>query len=140
MDTFAVLLVMLPLKLLETILSLKVKSKSNDSSTELKTQWFSLQNSIKFLRFRTTTLLWFSMKEKESINEISTTDEMNYRIQILEEKFEYQDRTIDALNEMIIEQQTQINSLEDQILRIQALFSGIEDNPSGGEDPPPPHY
>lgn len=80
------------------------------------------------------------MKEKESINEISTTDEMNYRIQILEEKFEYQDRTIDALNEMIIEQQTQINSLEDQILRIQALFSGIEDNPSGGEDPPPPHY
>ncbi|MCP4338868.1 MAG: SlyX family protein [Desulfobulbaceae bacterium] len=82
------------------------------------------------------------MREKKSINEISsaTADEINYRIQILEEKFEYQDRTIDVLNEVIIEQQTQLNSFEDKILRLQALLSGIEDNPSGGEDPPPPHY
>jgi uncharacterized coiled-coil protein SlyX len=80
------------------------------------------------------------MRKKESINEMSTADKINDRIQILEEKFEYQERTIDTLNEVIIEQQTQLNSLEDKILRLQALLSGIEDNPSGGEDPPPPHY
>jgi uncharacterized coiled-coil protein SlyX len=80
------------------------------------------------------------MKEKESINGISDGGEIDYRLQILEEKFEYQERTIDTLNEVIIEQQTQLNSLEDKILRLQALLTAIEDNPSGGEDPPPPHY
>lgn len=42
MDIFVVLSVMLPLKLLENILNHKVKYKNSDSSTELKTQWFSL--------------------------------------------------------------------------------------------------
>ena len=37
-------------------------------------------------------------------------NDINDRIQILEEKFEYQERTIDALNDVIIEQQTQINA------------------------------
>ncbi|NOR23386.1 MAG: hypothetical protein GQ542_03170 [Desulforhopalus sp.] len=80
------------------------------------------------------------MKEKESPNKITAADDINDRIQFLEEKFEYQERTIDALNDVIIEQQTQLNSLEDKILRLQALITAIEDNPSGGEEPPPPHY
>ena len=80
------------------------------------------------------------MKEKESPNKITATDEINNRILVLEEKFEYQERTIDALNEVIIEQQTQLNSLEDRILRLQGLITAIEDNPNGGEEPPPPHY
>ena len=80
------------------------------------------------------------MKEKQSPNKITATDEINDRIQVLEEKFEYQERTIDALNEVIIEQQTQLNALEEQILRLQALIAAIEDNPKGGEEPPPPHY
>ena len=80
------------------------------------------------------------MKEKESPNKITATDEINNRILVLEEKFEYQERTIDALNEVIIEQQTQLNSLEDRILRLQGLITAIEDNPGGGEEPPPPHY
>jgi SlyX protein len=71
---------------------------------------------------------------------ITTMNEMNDRLQVLEEKFEYQDRTIDALNQVIIEQQSQLNSIEDQILRLRALLSTIEDSPSGGEEPPPPHY
>lgn len=69
-----------------------------------------------------------------------TLDDINNRIQILEEKFEYQERTIDDLNDVIIEQQTQLNSLEDQISRFQSLLAAIEDRPSGGEEPPPPHY
>ena len=83
------------------------------------------------------------MREKESTNQLNTPDDLSNRLQVLEEKFEYQERTIDALNEVIIEQQTQLNSLEDQILRLQALLSAIADNPNngeGGEDPPPPHY
>jgi len=92
------------------------------------------------LRFFTTNLLLFFMKEKQSIEQMSIADTINDRIQILEEKFEYQERTIDALNEVIIEQQTQLNVFENKILRLEALVSGIEDNPNGGEDPPPPHY
>ena len=80
------------------------------------------------------------MSEKQSTKQMSITDIISDRIQLLEEKFEYQEQTIDALNEVIIEQQTQLNSLEDKILRLEALLSGIEDNPKGGEDPPPPHY
>ena len=55
--------------------------------------------------------------------------EINDRLQVLEEKFEYQERTIDALNEVIIEQQAQINAIEDQIRRLKALISASEDKP-----------
>ena len=92
------------------------------------------------MRFSPTNLLLFSMKEEKSIKQESIADTLNDRIQILEEKFEYQERTIDALNEVIIEQQAQLNSFEDKILHLETLLSGIEDNPNGGEDPPPPHY
>ncbi len=80
------------------------------------------------------------MKIIEPANNIMTLDDIDNRIQILEEKFEYQEQTIDALNDVIIEQQTQLNTLEDQINRLQSLFTAIEDRPGGGEDPPPPHY
>lgn len=80
------------------------------------------------------------MKEKESLNKIAAAPDINDRIQVLEEKFAYQERTIDALNDVIIDQQTQLNSLEEQILRLKALLTAIEDNPNGGEEPPPPHY
>jgi SlyX protein len=80
------------------------------------------------------------MREKDSQNNTATPDAINNRIQILEEKFEYQDQTIEALNDVIIEQQAQLDSLEDKIRRIEALFTAIEDSPSGGEEPPPPHY
>ena len=62
------------------------------------------------------------------------------RLRILEEKFLYQDQTIDALNDVIIEQQAQLNSLEDQILRFQALLAPAMTTCDGGEEPPPPHY
>lgn len=65
--------------------------------------------------------------------------EISRRLQILEEKFEYQDRTIDTLNDVIIEQQAQINSLEEAIEKLHSLLaSNIIQEES--KDPPPPHY
>jgi SlyX protein len=80
------------------------------------------------------------MREKNQKTDIATLDADNNRIRILEEKFEYQDETIEALNDVIIEQQAQLDSLEDKIRRLEALFNAIEDSPAGGEEPPPPHY
>lgn len=94
----------------------------------------------KILRFLPTTLLWLAMKDKDQPDQITAIDAFNDRLQILEEKFLYQDQTIDALNDVIIEQQAQLNLLEDQILRLQALLSTVKDNYDNGEDPPPPHY
>ena len=61
------------------------------------------------------------------------------RLQILEEKFEYQDRTIETLNDVIIEQQAQINAMEEAIEKLHSLLAT---NPTQVEakDPPPPHY
>ena len=67
-------------------------------------------------------------------------DELNRRMQILEEKFAYQEQTIDALNDVIIDQQAQLNRLEEQLGRLRALLTAAHDRPSEGEDPPPPHY
>ncbi len=80
------------------------------------------------------------MTEKESPQNAAAPDDLRFRLQILEEKFEYQDQTIEALNDVIIDQQAQINALEDQIRRFHALLAAIDDNPGGGEEPPPPHY
>ena len=67
-------------------------------------------------------------------------DEINRRILILEEKSAYQEQTIDALNDIIIEQQAQLNTLEEQLGRLRALLTAAHDRPSEGDDPPPPHY
>ncbi len=80
------------------------------------------------------------MKEKDPPNKIVAFDALDTRLRVLEEKFLYQEQTIDALNDVIIEQQGQLNSLEDQLLRLQALLNAVEDDYDGGEDPPPPHY
>ena len=80
------------------------------------------------------------MIKKEPPQNAATPDDLRWRLQILEEKFEYQDQTIDALNDVIIDQQAQINALEDQIRRFQAMLAAIDDNPGSGEEPPPPHY
>ena len=91
------------------------------------------------LRFLPTSLLWLAMKEDPS-DKITALAAVTDRLRILEEKFVYQEQTIDALNDVIIEQQAQLNSLEDQLLRLQALLRADDDNYNGGVDPPPPHY
>ena len=80
------------------------------------------------------------MTKEEPVQSVAASDDLHKRLQVLEEKFEYQDRTIDALNDVIIDQQAQIDALEEQVRRFQALLSAIAANPDGGEDPPPPHY
>ena len=65
---------------------------------------------------------------------------MYYRIQILEEKFEHQERIIDSLSDVIIGQQAQLDLLEDQIRRLEAMLATIDENSGGGKEPPPPHY
>lgn len=66
--------------------------------------------------------------------------ELSRRIQILEEKFAYQEQTIDALNDVIIDQQRQIDALKEQLSRMRALLAAAHDRTPDGEDPPPPHY
>lgn len=67
-------------------------------------------------------------------------DEMNRRLQILEEKFEYQEKTVDALNEVIIDQQAQLSRLEERLSRLQAFQAEAQNRSIEGDDPPPPHY
>lgn len=66
--------------------------------------------------------------------------ELSRRVQILEEKFVYQEQTIDALNDVIIDQQRQIDMLEEHLRRMRALLTDAHDRTPDGEDPPPPHY
>lgn len=67
-------------------------------------------------------------------------NEYSNRLIILEEKFEYQEQTIDSLNEVIIDQQKQLTLLTDQIQLLKSQMSATQDENSPGEDPPPPHY
>jgi SlyX protein len=65
---------------------------------------------------------------------------INLRLQVLEEKFAYQERLVDALNEVIIEQQAQLVTIEEQFRRFRDLLETMHDHPPGSQDPPPPHY
>ena len=67
-------------------------------------------------------------------------DNIEKRVQKLEEMLSYQEQTIDTLNDVIIEQQSQIGELQSQLQHLQALLTTKHDQPTGGEDPPPPHY
>lgn len=68
------------------------------------------------------------------------SDEYSDRLRVLEEKFEYQEQTIDSLNDVIIDQQKQLTELSDQIHILKSQMSASQDENSQGEDPPPPHY
>ncbi|MFW2368436.1 MAG: SlyX family protein [Desulforhopalus sp.] len=69
-----------------------------------------------------------------------TTTDMNKRLQLLEEKFLYQEKTIDALNEVILEQQEQLSTLVEEMHRLKMILTSMEISPIGGTEPPPPHY
>ena len=68
-------------------------------------------------------------------------DDINLRLQVLEEKFAHQENLVDALNEVIIEQQKQLGTIEEQFRSLLAQLTAMHDQfPGGGQDPPPPHY
>lgn len=61
------------------------------------------------------------------------------RLQILEEKFEYQDNTVEALNQVIIEMQKEIDQLKEDYQDLKKEVAAMEQAEPIANDPPP-HY
>lgn len=68
------------------------------------------------------------------------TDNYSDRLRLLEEKFEYQENTIDSLNGVIIDQQKQLTLLTEQVRHLQSQQAAIQEGNPLEDDPPPPHY
>lgn len=67
--------------------------------------------------------------------------ELQERLFRLEESFEFQDATIDDLNQVIIDQQKQIDKLELDIEKLKSqLATMATDGAENTPEPPPPHY
>jgi SlyX protein len=68
--------------------------------------------------------------------------EMSARIDALEVRIAYQDRTIEDLNGVVTAQWKQLDDLTKQVARMADRLRNVEENaPSSGEpEPPPPHY
>lgn len=64
---------------------------------------------------------------------------MEDRIIELETKVAYQDRTIEALNEVVTRQQDQIDRLEERLRSLRARVQSAIAEPDI-PDEPPPHY
>jgi len=70
-----------------------------------------------------------------------TMSDETIRIRILEEKFAHQEKLVDALNEVIIEQQSRLQILEDHFQSLRVLLQTLQsDQAPGSPEPPPPHY
>jgi len=69
------------------------------------------------------------------------SDDVIIRLQSLEEKSAHQERMVDALNEVIIDQQAQLSLIKEQFQRFRFLLEAMQEQfPGGQDDPPPPHY
>jgi SlyX protein len=68
--------------------------------------------------------------------------ELSARIEALEVRVAYQDRTIEDLNSAVTAQWQQIDDLAKQVARMAERLRHVEENApsSGGPEPPPPHY
>lgn len=67
------------------------------------------------------------------------TSELTSRIQNLEEKFEYQDHTVEALNQVIIRQQAQLDELQEELAKLKEdMIAATLDTPDISDKPP--HY
>jgi len=69
------------------------------------------------------------------------SESIESRIIVLEEKLEYQDYTLEKLNDVIIAQQNQIDKFEGEVARLREKMEAnhLEIDTSDGE-PLPPHY
>jgi len=67
--------------------------------------------------------------------------ESDERLQVLETKADFQDRTIEALDDIIRRQQDQIEYLQEELRKLSdAFFASNPEGIAGDEEPPPPHY
>lgn len=67
--------------------------------------------------------------------------ELEARLDRLEESFEFQDNTIEALNQVIIDQQKQLDELLYTVDKLkQALSAAGTESGEQSPDPLPPHY
>ncbi len=71
---------------------------------------------------------------------MTTKSDFEKRLQDLEEKFEYQDITIETLNEVIIAQQKELDTLKQDLVDIKESASLVGQSDNNKSDPPPPHY
>jgi SlyX protein len=68
------------------------------------------------------------------------SDSTTKRLQYLEEKSAYQERLLDDLNEVIIEQQAQLNQIEERLHRLVSELNAMRHGTPDISDVPPPHY
>jgi SlyX protein len=69
-----------------------------------------------------------------------TDAETRARIEALEARIAYQDRTIEDLNTSVTAQWKRIDELSRQVERMVDRLQRVEEGPSGADEPPPPHY
>jgi SlyX protein len=69
-----------------------------------------------------------------------TDAETRARIEALETRIAYQDRTIEDLNTSVTAQWKRIDELGRQVERMADRLQRAEDGPAGADEPPPPHY
>jgi SlyX protein len=73
--------------------------------------------------------------------ELAMTDaETLARIEALETRIAYQDRTIEELNASVTGQWKQIDGLTRQLEQMAERLQRFESTSSSAEEPPPPHY
>lgn len=67
------------------------------------------------------------------------SSELENRIRILEEKHEYQDQTVETLNQVIIRQQAQIDALQEDLAKLREDVMAASADTEDINDKPP-HY
>jgi SlyX protein len=72
---------------------------------------------------------------------MNDTENLYTRMEALEMRIAYQDRTIEELSNSVTQQWKQIDDFAKKIAEMAVRLQHAEDNKSsGGAEPPPPHY
>jgi len=78
-----------------------------------------------------------------STEPVTNVEQLENRLVDLEIRLTHQDDTLEALNDVVIQQQQQIDRLNDELAMARKRLSELDVSAgSGGEqaEPPPPHY
>ena len=71
---------------------------------------------------------------------MSDMDDMRARLDALEVRVAYQDRTIEDLNQAAVDQWKQIETLKRQLAELLDRVQEVEDASPSAPERPPPHY